>query len=112
LLSGKLRIKDLQERISSLAYKLSEKLKPGTNKYHQKKRRLSVLGDRLAVLEQDRKNRELWMCFGSHQLFRAQFNLEANGYKDHAAWKGDWEKARSRESLVRRTKLPVVKAVR
>ena len=97
---GKLRIKDLQERISSLEYKLSEKLKPGTNKYHQKKRRLSVLRDRLAAVEQDRKNGELRMCFGSHKLFRAQFNLEASGYKDHAAWKGDWEKARSREFFV------------
>ena len=97
---GKLRIKDLQERICSLEYKLSEKLKPGTNKYHQKKRRLSVLRGRLAALEQDRKDGELRMCFGSHKLFGAQFNLEANGYKDHAAWKEDWEKARSREFFV------------
>ena len=40
------------------------------------------------------------MCFGSRKLFHAQFNLEANGYDDHAAWKRDWENARSREVFV------------
>lgn len=96
----KLRISDLQERISTLEYKLSEKLKPGTNKYHQKNRKSSILRDRLAALEQDQKSGKLRMCFGSRKLFQAQFNLEENGYKDHAAWKRDWEKARSKEVFV------------
>lgn len=94
------QITDLKERISSLEYKLAEKLKPGTSKYHQKKRRLGVLRDRLAELEQDEKSGRVRMCFGGRKLFRAQFNLEENGYKDHAAWKRDWENARSREVFV------------
>lgn len=96
----KLRISDFEERIATLEYQLSEKLKPGTNKYHQKKRKSAILRNRLAVLEQDQKSGKLRMCFGGRKLFQAQFNLEQNGYKDHAAWKRDWEKARSKEVFV------------
>lgn len=35
------------------------------------------------------------LCFGSARLFRAQFDLEANGYGDLAAWRGKWRNARS-----------------
>lgn len=93
-------IADLKERISWLEYRLSEKLELGTNKYHQKRRKLAALRGRLAGLEQDQKSGRVRMCFGGRRLFRAQFNLAQNGYRDHAAWKRDWENARSREVFV------------
>jgi hypothetical protein len=39
-------------------------------------------------------------CFGRGKLIGEQFNPEANGERDHAAWKRYWEKAQSREILV------------
>jgi IS605 OrfB family transposase len=41
-----------------------------------------------------------WLCFGSKKLFNAQFDLQANSYADHAAWKLDWQGARSDQFFV------------
>lgn len=35
------------------------------------------------------------VCFGGSKLFKAQYNLEANGYSSHEEWLEDWRKARS-----------------
>lgn len=35
------------------------------------------------------------VCFGGSKLFKAQYNLEANGYSSHEEWLKDWRKARS-----------------
>lgn len=40
------------------------------------------------------------ICFGSRKLFRAQFALEANGYKDRDEWKADWLNSRSSQFFV------------
>ena len=40
------------------------------------------------------------MCFGSKDLFHAQFNLEENGYASHGDWLTAWQKARSSEFVV------------
>jgi IS605 OrfB family transposase len=40
------------------------------------------------------------ICFGSKRLFGAQNHLEANGYRDRAAWLADWRRARSSQFLV------------
>jgi len=37
------------------------------------------------------------LCFGSSKLFNAQHHLAANGFKDHAAWKKEWQRARNSE---------------
>jgi IS605 OrfB family transposase len=77
-----------------------EKRDPGTNKLHQKKRRLVSLRDRLASLKKDHQKGAVRLCFGSKKLFRAQFELEANGYASHAKWADDWRRARSSQFFV------------
>ena len=69
-------------------------------KSHHKKRRLVDLEGELAHLEADEKNGKVRIAFGSRQLFRAQFDLEANGYSDHDQWLKIWRAARSRQCYV------------
>ena len=58
---------------------------------HQKKRRLTIKQHRLKVLQ----DKPISLCFGTKKLFRAQFNLDANGYSNHQEWLVDWRKART-----------------
>lgn len=67
----------------------------GTNKLHQKKRRLATLKTRCATLEADHAAGVTRLCFGSKRLFRAQFDLAANGYASHAQWQAEWRRERS-----------------
>ncbi len=95
-------ISDTEIRIrkaGKLAARL-ERTQPGSNKLHQKKRRLARLFERLKAMEDDRAHGSVRICFGSRKLFRAQFALEANGYKDHSEWKADWLKSRSSQFFV------------
>ncbi len=107
------KIKSIKERrpglISDLESKCArtrktiarlEKKCPGSNKVHQKKRRLHTLEKRLENLKQDHTNGAVHMCFGSRKLFRAQFHLEANGYGSLDEWRSDWKEARRREFFV------------
>ncbi len=66
---------------------------------HGKQRRLAALRARLAAAEADRAAKRVHLCFGSRKRFRAQFDLRANGYRDHAAWLADWRRARSSQFL-------------
>ena len=66
-------------------------------KIHQKKRSLARLEKRLEQLKQDKANKRVSICFGSKKLFKAQFDLKANGYKNLEEWKLDWKKARSNQ---------------
>lgn len=77
-----------------------EKQAKGSNKLHQKKRRLYALESRLASLRADQAAGTVRLCFGSRKLFRAQFALESNGYENHAQWKSDWIAARSAQFYV------------
>ena len=67
---------------------------------NQKKRRLVGLFQRLKAMKEDQAAGTVRICFGSRKLFRAQFALEANGYKDHSEWKADWLKSRSSQFFV------------
>ena len=58
---------------------------------HQKKRRLASQTDKLAKLKASKLKR----CFGTRELFAAQNHLCENDYQDHAAWKEEWQKART-----------------
>jgi IS605 OrfB family transposase len=69
-------------------------------KLHQKKRRLHILQTKLEAMQTDHQSGVVRLCFGSKKLFRAQFDLQANGYADHAAWKADWVDARSDQFFV------------
>jgi len=96
-----------QERDKIL--KSLKKIKPRTEKWqkkidrlkkikfflHHKKRRLRNLRQRLGNLRKDMEQGTFRICFGSRKLFKAQYNLEANGFKSHAEWLGAWRKARS-----------------
>ena len=42
--------------------------------------------DRLKSVESDITAGTLQLCFGSKKLWRAQNDLLANGYTDHAEW--------------------------
>lgn len=69
-------------------------------KIHQKQRRLAILEQKRATLLADQKDGKVRICFGSRKLFRAQFDLSANGYTNHEEWKADWRGARASEFMV------------
>jgi hypothetical protein len=89
------RIKKAQKVVAVLTLRPSK-----AAKLHQKKRRLHILQTKLGAMQADHKEGTVRLCFGSKKLFRAQFNLQANGYADHAAWKADWVDARSDQFFV------------
>ena len=69
-------------------------------KLHHKKRRLHILQTKLDAIQVDHKEGKVRLCFGSKKLFNAQFDLQANGYADHAAWKADWQDSRCDQFFV------------
>jgi IS605 OrfB family transposase len=73
---------------------------PGSDKLHQKKRRLGLLQARLSAMQADQASGKTHLCFGSKKLFHAQFNLQANGYVSHQEWKQDWLSERSSQFFV------------
>lgn len=89
------RIKQAEKVISKL-----ESRAPGTTKLHQKKRRLATLKARHTAMQADHEAGRVRLCFGSKRLFRAQFDLEANGYASRTDWKRDWRSARSDQFFV------------
>ena len=89
------RIKKAKKTVDMLALRPSQ-----AAKRHQKTRRLNILQARLDAMQADHKAGAVRLCFGSKKLFRAQFDLAANGYADHAAWKADWMDARSSQFFV------------
>ncbi len=67
---------------------------------HQKKRRLAIKKDKLVKLNQRIKSNRITLCFGTKKLFKAQYNLEANGYTNHGEWLSDWRTARNSNFLI------------
>lgn len=79
-----------------LLAELKESLQKKLFYVHQKKRRLAILKyKREKFLKQKSKPS---LCFGSKDLFKKQFHLEENAYKDHAEWLAGWQKSRSNQS--------------
>ncbi len=93
----KTQIKDLKSTIKSIQSAIKKRLKKKrlTQKdrfiIHQKKRRLAIKKQKLEKL----LSSDISLCFGTKKLFKAQFNLEANGYSSHDEWLTDWRKART-----------------
>ena len=102
-------LKEKKEKISSLtkAIKKEKKeldqlsLKAGDNLlneqqlvcYRNKKRslyyrkqKLQKTKDRYVQLSEDIRDGRYKLCFGTKQLFKAQYNLEENGYRSHEQW--------------------------
>jgi len=92
-------IATLEHRIARARTVLA-KIRRGTNAYHQKRRRLRILEQRLTALRADEAAGRVRVCFGSRRLFRAQFALHENGYASLTAWRRDWHAARSRQFFV------------
>jgi len=92
-------IENLERRIAR-AKKVLKKIPRGATLYHQKRRRLGVLEQRVQVLRADEKSGRIRLCFGSRKLFRAQFALEANGYASHQEWLTHWRTSRSNQFFV------------
>jgi hypothetical protein len=67
---------------------------------HQKIRRLQALQQRLTALKADQKQGIIRIAFGSRALFRAQFDLPANGFESHEQWLRQWRAASERQFLV------------
>jgi hypothetical protein len=63
---------------------------------HHKQRRLDRLRNRRRSAEASGPK----LCFGSRKFFHAQFDLEANGYKDHSEWQKDRRAARAGEIYI------------
>ena len=92
----KTQAKDLKSTIKSISTAIKKRLnkKTITKKdrfiIHQKKRRLAIKKHRLRVLQ----DQPISLCFGTKKLFKAQLNLEKNGYSNHDEWLVDWRAAR------------------
>ncbi len=72
---------------------LSDKIR---REIHQKQRRLAMLKGRLSSLKKNQPS----LIFGSKKLWKAQFNLEANGYSSHEEWLKDWRAARKSQFML------------
>ena len=100
---SKQRQKNLKKRIKLLTKKLKKtnaacgvagKKSPRKNlefQLHQKKRKLAKQEAKIARMEE----KKISICLGSKKLFKAQFNLEENGYESHKEWQEEFRKARS-----------------
>jgi IS605 OrfB family transposase len=64
-------------------------------KLYYKHNRLNRLKQSLQRQQSLKDRNRLRLCFGSRRLFRAQYNLKANGFNTHADWLRAWRKARS-----------------
>ncbi len=98
--SLKERIRSLEESLAGLKARLEEAEGSGAAwrlrfEMHQKRRRLSRLGARLRMVEEDLSRLVPRICFGSNRLFRRQFHLGENGSRTHGEWLSDWRGARS-----------------
>jgi len=76
-----IRIQAIEEDLEKLEDKFT---------IHQKKRRWYHLSKQQEALEKKIKEENISCVFGSKKLWLAQFNLEANNYKSHEAWRKDW----------------------
>jgi hypothetical protein len=95
-------IESRKQQIASLdgQIQILEKKPSKTFVLHQKRRRRGILQQRLASVEEDRKQKRVRACFGSKKLFNAQFHLEKNGFASHTEWKNAWKESRTDEFFV------------
>jgi len=84
------------EQAISKAKKVISKTK-NKSKLHQ---RLANLETRLSALIAQKESEDPRICFGSRKLFRKQFNLEINGYRNHDEWLADWRAKRDSQFYV------------
>jgi IS605 OrfB family transposase len=83
----KLNVQKLEIKIKSLKKKIEDT--QSKFKIHQWKRKLNRLQIKLLQTQASLRQAPS-LCFGGKKVFKKQFNLKENGYKDHAEWKKDW----------------------
>jgi IS605 OrfB family transposase len=102
------RVKQIGKRIEALQQDLAElealpqprekkvarKIRSKRRAIHGKKRKLDTTKQRMNRLQDDLDRNVPSLCFGSKRLFRKQFHLTENGYRNHAEWLADWRAAR------------------
>lgn len=105
----KARIKAKLKKAKLVQKQLSTELKKATkngfpDQISKHKFKLKMMGQKSRLLKiaslkkslaRLQKPERLHVCFGSRKLFKAQYHLEENGYKDHQEWQTDWVKHRS-----------------
>ncbi len=95
VLSLKQKIDALDQQIQRLQTKPSKHFI-----LHQKNRRKNHLLTRCSLLEKDRNEGRVRLCFGGKKLFRSQFYLEKNGFATHQDWGDAWRAKRDSEFFV------------
>jgi IS605 OrfB family transposase len=100
--SQKQAIESLKQQITALEKTIRNLENKPSKSFvvHQKKRRMGNLTNRLASMKKDYKEDRTRLCFGGKKLFRAQFNLEKNGFTSQQEWKDSWEAKRSDEFFI------------
>ena len=100
--SQELAITNLKSQIKTFDQKIKVLERKPSKHFvlHQKKRRRDILLSRLSSLEKDQKEKKVRLCFGGKKLFKAQFQLEENGFTSHSEWKKAWEEKRNGEFFI------------
>lgn len=92
-----------KERARNLVEQVEKELAEPTKKGYKRVPKL-LMGIRSKLLKNAAQQEKLnklkeieapKVCFGGTKLFKAQWNLQANGYSNHEEWLKDWKKARS-----------------
>ena len=95
------QVASLEGRVAAVSKELgTPRIQKDLRKLHYKKRKLQSLQDRLTAAQEEIQNRSYSCIFGSKDLWKKQFNLKANNYGSHSAWREDWELARNYNFLV------------
>ncbi len=95
--SIKAKVKKLKKTAPSCGLGRNRSLKSQLRfSLHQKRRQLVRLRDKLASLSRDKPS----LIFGGYKLWKAQFNLEENGYKAHEQWRDDWRQRRNSQFML------------
>ena len=95
------RINDPVERIGQAGRVVAELQQQGDAAgVHRKRRRLALLGDRLAQLRLAQASGRVSVAFGSGKLWRERNHLESNGHASHQQWLAEWRAARDSEFFV------------
>ena len=89
----KVNLVTIQDKIARVTADLKRIKRPVAKQ--RKERQLVAFAHRVARIDARLAAPVPSICFGSRKLFRAQYDLRANGYKTHADWLTDWQAARS-----------------
>ena len=87
------RIKGLSDRIGKLEEVISKE--SDKNARHQRQRKRAKWKKKLSQWQGQLESGKPNFCFGGRKLFKAQYHLKENGYRDHEAWLMDWRSVRS-----------------